>query len=82
MSISFFKPDTIDIILVENTAYFFGGIILLFLLAPKFDRIITSSSNKVRVGYKDTINWLLMKVLNSFEFLEFKIILISFEKSH
>ena len=39
-------------------------------------------SNKVRIGYKDTVNWLLMKVLNSFEFLKFKIILISFEKSH
>lgn len=39
-------------------------------------------SNEVWVGYKDTVDWLLMKVLNSFEFLEFKIILISFEKSH
>ena len=39
-------------------------------------------SNEVWVGYKDTVDWLLMKVLNSFEFLEFKIILIFFEKSH
>ena len=74
---------------MKNITDLFTRIVLLFLLSPKFDRIITSSlnkwkkySNKVRVGYKNTIDWLLMKVLNSFEFLEFKIVLISFEKSH